>query len=100
MPETYQAMYQNEIRALKITVNDQTGAPFASEAASASVQDSNGNVVIDWATAQVGTEVTNEVTFLIGRTVTKNTGNYRIIWRLLQNEYIYYHITELEITEW
>jgi hypothetical protein len=97
MAETYQAFYVDEIRALEITINDQTGAPFESDAASASVLDSDGNTVVDW--VPLGPSDGGTVSTLIGRTVTANTGNYKIIWRLLQGEYIYYQVTELEIVD-
>ena len=96
MSETYQSFYQNEKRALQITINDQDGAQFQSEAASASVVDINGTTVVDWQAASV---VSNTVNTIIGPAVTRNTGSYKVYWRLTKDGYVYYHVTELEVME-
>ncbi len=96
MSETYQAFYQNEIRALQITINDQDGAAMAPSAAWVQIQDSTGAEVIAEQAAQV---TANTVATLIGTTVTGTVGKYKIIWRISHNVHTYYHVSELEVME-
>jgi len=94
--ETYQAFYQNEIRALQITINDQDGDSFAPSAAYVQVQDSTGTEVVAEQPAQV---TANTVTTLIGTAVTATVGKYKIIWRISHSLHTYYHVSELEVME-
>jgi hypothetical protein len=96
MAETYQSMYQNEIRALELTINDQDGAVFAPSAAYTSVRDSDGTTVVAEQDAQVDN---NQIRTIIGTAVTATPGEYDVIWRIITTEYTYYHITQLEIQE-
>lgn len=92
--QTYQALYQNERRAVELTINDQDGQDFAPSAAYASIEDSNGNTVITEQAAQV---IGNTILTVVGPTVTANIGEYKIKWRILKSGYTYYHATDLEI---
>lgn len=93
---TYQAFYINEVRALEIDINDQTGADFSPSAAYVTVQNSSGSVVVAEQAAQVSG---SQVRTLIGTTTTATVGEYKVIWRILYGGYTYYHVTDLEIME-
>lgn len=94
--ETYQSFYKGEIRALRVTIDDQDGADFAPSAAYVQIKDKNGETVVAEQAALVSS---NTVSTLIGTTVTDSVGTYKVIWRILHSVHTYYHITELEIQE-
>jgi len=93
---TYQSFYQNEIRALELTINDQDGNNFYPSAAYAEVKTDTGVQVVAEQPAMVDS---NQVRTLIGTTVTATVGEYKVIWRILYSGYTYYHITILEVQE-
>lgn len=93
---TYQTLYRDEIRPVEITVNDQDGQPFLSDSASASVYDSNNEIVVP---IQAAYTVSNKVYTVIGTVVTSTVGEYKIVWKLLKDTYIYYHSTDIIIEE-
>ena len=94
MANTYQAFYQNEVRALQIEIDDNDGTDFAPSAAYVSVKDEDGTEVVAEQAALVSS---NTVSTLIGTTVTGTIGTYKVIWRILHSQHTYYHVTELEI---
>jgi hypothetical protein len=94
--ETYQAFYQNENRALQITMNDQDGNSWAPSGGYVQVKNSSGTVVVAEQAASVSS---NTVSTIIGTAVTATVGKYQIIWRLLRSGYTFYHVTELEVLE-
>jgi len=93
---TYQSFYQNEVRALELTINDQDGNDFIPSAAYAQVKTDKGVQVVAEQSAQVDS---NQVRTIIGTTVTATAGEYKVIWRILYSQYIYYHTTILEVQE-
>jgi hypothetical protein len=93
---TYQALYKNEIRAVEVKMNDQDGQPFLSDAASAAIYDSDGDIVV---AEQAAYSVSNSVYTVVGRTTTANRGKYKIVWKIKKGDYTYYHATDLEIQE-
>lgn len=94
--ETYQSMYQNEIRALQIEIDDDDGQDFAPSAAYVQVKDSSGSTVV---AEQAALVLNNTIATLIGTTVTATVGEYKIIWRILHSNHTYYHITILTVQE-
>jgi hypothetical protein len=94
MDKTYQALNQNENRAVELKIRDSNGTAFEPTSAFASVRDSDGNIVIEEQEAYVST---NMVYTIIGTMVTSNPGNYDLIWKIVKDSYIYYHVTELEV---
>ena len=96
MAETYQSLYKNERRAVQIEIDDQYGNGFSPSAAYTSVEDKNGNVIIP---EQVALVAGNVIRTLIGTSVTSTVGEYRLIWKILQGNYIYYHLTIIEVQE-
>jgi len=93
--KTYQEFYQNEVRPVSITLNDEDGNSFAPSAAYYTVKDSDDDVVIAESEATVSTNV---VTGIITTAVTVTVGTYKIEWRLRKNAYTYYHVTDLKIS--
>jgi len=94
--KTYQTLYKNEKRAVEITINDQDGRPFLSDAASASVYDKNNVVIV---AEQAATVSENTVYTIIDSTTTEIVGNYKIIWKLKKDNYKYQHVTDLIIED-
>lgn len=93
---TYQSFYQNEIRALELTINDQDGNDFIPSAAFAQVLTDKGVEVVAEQSAQIDS---NQVRTIIGTAVTATAGEYKVIWRILYASYTYYHSTVLEVQE-
>ena len=91
---TYQAFYQNEVRALEIDINDQTGADFSPSAAWVEIKDSSDNVVVAEQAAQVDA---SQVRTLVGTTTTGTAGEYKVIWKIKYAGYTYYHVTQLSV---
>lgn len=94
MSITYQALNQNENRAIEIKIRDSNGSPFNPDSAYTKVRDSDGNIIIQEQDAYVSD---NSVYTIIGPTVTSTPGNYDVIWKVVKGDYIYYHVTELEV---
>jgi len=94
MSITYQALNQNENRAVELKVRDANGVAFAPSSAKVSIRDSDDNIVIPEQDAYVSS---NSVITIVGTTVTSVPGNYDIIWKIVKSSYIYYHVTELEV---
>lgn len=91
---TYQALYQNEIRAVELTINDQDGIDFAPSAAYAAIENEAGDVIVAEQAAMV---TGNQIYTVVGTTTTATIGKYRILWRILKDGYSYRHATDLEI---
>jgi hypothetical protein len=95
--KTYQTMYQNEIRALEITIRDQDGNTFAPDTAYFSVYDEDGVAVGNVPENQSAQVTNNTVIALIGTATTAQLGVYHIVWKIVKNSYTYYHTTYLEV---
>ncbi len=91
---TYQELNLNEIRAVQLTIEDNTGVDFAPSAAYVSINDALGNEVV---TRQAAVITNNNVYTTVGTTTTSAEGNYQIIWELLKDNYTYYHCTVLDV---
>jgi hypothetical protein len=98
--KTYEIFYQNEVRAVTISIRDQDDNIWVPTSASSWVVDSVGNLVVGESTATV---LSNSVTCIIGTTVTTTAGLYEIIWKISRvsgdTTYIYYHKTSLSVEE-
>ena len=90
-------MYQNEIRALEITIRDEDGNGFTPDTAYFSVYDEDGDAVGNVPENQVAQVTNNTVIALIGTATTAQLGTYYIVWRIIKNNYTYYHTTLLEV---
>lgn len=91
---TYQSFYQNEIRALELTIDDQDGNDFIPSAAWVEVQDSAGTAVVAEQAAMVDS---SNIRTIIGTATTGTVGTYKVIWRLARTGYTYFHVTLLEV---
>lgn len=105
---TYQTLYQNEIRAIEITINSQDGQEFIPSGAFVSVSrtadSDNAYSGTDYTDTLVVSEQTalvdgNKVRTLIGNIVTANVGEYKVLWKIIKENYTYYHITDLDVVE-
>ena len=94
MAKSYQQFYQNEQRALELTVRDQDGNELVLQSAEVEVTDADGEVVVAEQNASVSS---NKVSTVIGPTVTAQVGLYHVIWTLNYSVYVYKHVTELEV---
>lgn len=92
--QTYQALYQNEIRAVELTINDQNGVDFSPSGAYAAIENEAGDTVVAEQSAMVSG---NQVYTVVGTITTATIGKYRILWRILKDGYTYRHATDLEI---
>jgi len=94
MAKSYQTMYQNEQRALELTVRDQDGNELTLQSATVEVLDIDSETVVAETAAQV---VGNKVSTIISTTVTAQVGLYHVVWTLNYSVYVYKHVTELEV---
>lgn len=92
--ETYTSLYQGETRALTIYVRDQNDDDFEPTSASTYIKDSSDNIIVNEISSLVSGA---SITALVDNCVTSAAGNYKVIWKILNSGYIYYHITKLEI---
>jgi hypothetical protein len=96
---TIQDLYQNERRDVKITLtNRDTRSSWSPSAAYAEVVDSDNGTIMSERTCDIST---NEVSIVIGTTVTKTPGTYYIKWRFRKGAngdvYTFYHKTLLNV---
>jgi hypothetical protein len=98
MGKTYETLYENEVRAITISIRDQEDSVWVPASASAWVVDSDGEIVVAETTATVSS---NTVTFIIDTVVTSTHGTYELIWKISKPgsdvTYIYYHKTLLSV---
>ncbi len=98
--QTYLTFYENEVRAVEISIRDKDDAVWTPSAAYAQVVDESGDVVVAETTAMVST---NTILYLVNTTTTATPGKYFIIWRILQtvgsSTYTFYHKTTLVVEE-
>lgn len=93
---TLQTMYKNEVRAVEITILDQDNVAFEPDTAYVTIYDYDDNVIVAEQEAYV---TSNEIYTVVGTTVTEDTGNYKIKWRIVKGDYTYYHLTNLIVLE-
>lgn len=98
--QTYITFYEDEIRAVEISVRDQDDAIWTPTAAYITIVDEDGDVVVAETAAMVSS---NTILGLINTTVTSTPGKYFIIWRILKTSgtstYTFYHKTTLVVEE-
>ena len=93
---TLQTMYEDEVRAVEITILDQDNAIFEPDNVYVTIYDEDDNIVISETAATVSS---NAVSIIINTTTTVSTGNYKLKWRIVKDSYTYYHLTNLIILE-
>lgn len=95
---SYITFYQNEVRAVEITINDQDDVAWTPSTAYMTVVDNDGDVIVSEAVVLVSA---NTVVGLIDTRTTETPGDYYLIWRILQtvgaSTYTYYHKTALVV---
>ena len=101
MNRTYLSLYENEERAVEITIRDQDDVDFTPSAVYAEIRDVDGIVVVDEAVCLV---VANKAYTLVSDSVTAVPGKYNVIWRIMKTIeggiiYKYFHKTELIVEE-
>lgn len=98
--KSYITLYQNEIRAIEVTIRDQNDLVWEPSNATFKIIDSENNVVLEEATAMVES---NKVYAIFPLTISSTCGEYDIIWKFLKvegsNTYTYYHKTSVIVEE-
>lgn len=98
--KSYITLYQNEVRAIEITIRDQEELDWLPSNAYVSVRDKNGNFIINETTAMVND---NKIYFIIPTTVTSVVGVYDVLWKIIKvdgsNTYVFYHKTNVIVEE-
>jgi len=94
--ETHQTLYQNENRAVSLTVLDKDKAAFDDMVTvTYTIEDDDATVVV---TQQSATISSNTITAIVDTTVTASVGDYFITWKITDsNGYIFYHKTAIEV---
>lgn len=93
---TLQTMYENEIRAVEITILDQDNVAFEPDTAYVTIYDYDDDIVVAETAATI---VLNAVSIVINTVTTVSTGNYKLKWRIVKDSYTYYHLTNLIVLE-
>lgn len=100
---TYQSLYQNEVRAVELTIDDDTGTTWVPSAAYTKIERIDRK---NYRGLQTTTEVvaeqaamsqSNRVYTVVGTMVTSACGDYQLTWRIRKGRYTYYHVTDLEV---
>jgi hypothetical protein len=99
--KTYATLYQNEIRAVELTVRDQDDADYNPTEAYAWVLNHDGDII---QTESVCMVTGNRVYALIGEGVTGIAGDYDIVWKIIkraseETTYRFFHKTKLTVEE-
>ncbi len=93
---TYQTLFKDEVRAVELTIRDETGTLYTPSAGYSQIFDEDGNQI----TTQQGTYITTgKIYTIVDTNTTANIGKYKIVWSLLNYGYTYYHATELTVVE-
>ena len=93
--ETSQAFYQNESRAIQLTLLDQNNTAFTPASATYYTTDGDGTSVKAEMEATVSS---NTVTASAGTPITGTPGEYYMVWKIVDpSGYIYYHRTRIQV---
>ena len=94
--KTYQNLYQNENRPVKLTVYDENNIAFTIiDEAYYYVKDEDDTIIVEEQSASVDSNI---VTAIIGTAVTAIQGRYEVVWKIIDtNGYIYYTKTLLNV---
>jgi len=96
MDNTYQELYKNENRAIRIKLYDKDRATFDPDSAYSTIYDSNNEIVrVERGCMTDSTSVWD----IVSTTVTATVGEYYILWKIIKNNYIYYHRTNLRVSD-
>lgn len=98
--KSYITLYQNEVRAVSITIRDEKDLVWIPSTAHFSIINSEGVTVLSEATAMVENNI---VYAIFPSSVSATCGSYDIIWKIEKtvapNTYIYYHKTNVIVEE-
>ena len=89
-----QTLYEGEKRAIEITLTDQDDAVFEPTVVYTTIYNEDDEVVRVYQEAYL---TSNRMYDIVDTTVTANTGNYYIVWKIVKSEYIYYHRTSIVV---
>lgn len=97
---TYLTVYENEQRAVELTIRDNDDVAYTPDSATYVIKDSNGTVIVASATCMIDE---NKIYFMVTDTVTALPGEYDVIWTINKvsgaNTYIFHHKTKLVVEE-
>ena len=98
--KSYITLYQNEVRAISITIRDEKDLAWSPSTAKFYIINSNGDTVLSEATAMVEDNI---VYAIFPSSVSTVCGSYDIVWKIEKvvapNTYIYYHKTNVVVEE-
>jgi hypothetical protein len=91
---TYQALHQNEIRAISLKIRDDNGDAYEPDSAYVTINDKDGTEIVEETAAVVSGNVVYSV---IDTTTTGTENKYKITWKILKDDYTFYHRTNIEV---
>lgn len=95
MRTTYQELYENESRAIRIKLYDKDRAAYEPESAYNTIYNSDNEIV----RAEQGCMTdSSSIWSTVSTTVTANPGDYYIVWKITNGDYIFYHRTDLRVS--
>ncbi len=97
---TYLTVYEDEQRAVELTIRDNDDVAYTPDSATYTIKDSNGVEIVAETTCMVDE---NKIYFMVTDTVTALPGEYEVIWKITKvsgaNTYIFHHKTKLTVEE-
>lgn len=94
--KTYTTLYNGETRALSIYVRDQNDNDFVPTSASTYIKNSADMVVVNEITAMVSG---SSISTIVDTMVTSASGDYEMVWKLIQSGYIYKHVSGIKVVD-
>ena len=98
--QTYMTLYENEVRAVEISIRDQDDAVWYPSSAYVKIVDDDGNTVVNEVPAMVSE---NTILTKVDTNITSVPGKYHLIWKILKTSgsttYTFYHKTTLTVEE-
>jgi hypothetical protein len=94
--KTYTTLYKGETRALSIYVRNQYDDDFVPTSASTYIKNSDDVVIVSELIAMVSG---SSITALVDTVVTSASGDYELVWKLIQSGYVYHHVTGIKVVD-
>jgi len=98
--QTYMTLYENEVRAVEISIRDQDDAVWYPSSAYVKIVDDDGNTVVNEVPVMV---FENTILTKVDTNITSVPGKYHLIWKILKTSgsttYTFYHKTTLTVEE-
>ena len=94
--KTYTTLYNGETRAIAIYVRDQNDDDFVPTSASTYIKNSLDVVLVAETVAFISG---SSIYSMVNETITSASGDYEVVWKLIQSGYVYKHVTGVKVVD-